>query len=170
MTAEQLFIKYSVEKLNQQAERISNCLDKLNEDQIWARHSDSENAIGNLVLHLCGNLRQWIGFGVGGKPDIRVRDREFSARAGAGTAELKERLETAVSEASEIIRSLTPVRLVEITRVQSYEMSVLEAVYHVVEHFSGHAGQIMYATKQLTGADLGFYRDLQQPAHSEQVP
>jgi uncharacterized damage-inducible protein DinB len=170
MTSEQIFLKYSADKLNQLAERIASCLDRLTPEQVWTRNSENENAVGNLVLHLSGNLRQWIGFAIAGKPDIRLRDSEFSARGGIENGELKNRLLAEAGEAAAIIASLPTQRLTETVKVQSYELPVLEAVYHVVEHFSGHTGQILFATKLWTGSDLGFYRHLSKPAHSEQVP
>jgi uncharacterized damage-inducible protein DinB len=170
MLIERVFLNYTLEKLRQLHSRIEACLDKLDHDQIWARGSGNANAVGNLVLHLCGNLRQWIGFGVAGMPDIRVRDREFAARGGIEATELKERLRAFVEETTAIIGGLTAERLVETTRVQKYELTVLEAIYHVVEHFSQHTGQIIFATKALTGEDMGFYSHLAQPKHSEQTP
>ncbi len=170
MTLEQTFLKYSADKLTQQADRIAVCLDQLTPEQIWTRNTDNENAIGNLVLHLAGNLRQWIGFGVGSKPDVRVRDREFGARGDIDAGELKERLLGVVRESAAIFEALPPERLMEMTRVQKYEITVLEAIYHAVEHFSGHTGQILFATKLATGSDLGFYTHLAKPVHFEQVP
>jgi uncharacterized damage-inducible protein DinB len=170
MTSEQIFVKYSVEKLTQLSGRVVVCLDKLTPEQVWTRNSENENAIGNLVLHLCGNLGQWIGYGVAGKPDTRVRDLEFSARGDVGVTELKERLVATVRDTVGILEDLPVQRLGERTRVQAYELTVLEAIYHVVEHFSGHTGQILFATKLWTGVDLGFYRHLNKPTHSAQVP
>lgn len=164
-----VFLKYSGDKLEQYASRIEDCLGRLSEEQVWMRNSESENAIGNLVLHLCGNLRQWIGFGIAGLPDIRHRDGEFAARDGVTVDELKQRLQTTVREMADIIAALPPERLTQTAKIQGYEVSVLEVIYHVVEHFSGHAGQILFATKLWTGADLGFHRHL-TTAHSERVP
>jgi uncharacterized damage-inducible protein DinB len=168
---DQAFIDYSCSKLKQLTDRIGTCLDQLSHDQIWLRGSENENAVGNIVLHLCGNVRQWIGFGVGGRPDVRIRDLEFAARGGAEAIDLKERLCTAVAEAISVIRPLTPERLEQTTTIQAYEVSVLQAVYHVVEHFSGHAGQIIFFTKHCTGKDLAFYAHLRsgQP-HKEKAP
>lgn len=144
-----IFIDYSIRKLRQHGGRIAECVGRLSEDQIWARGTDNENAIGNLVLHLSGNVRQWIVSAVGGRPDTRRRDEEFAA----------------------VMEALPAERLTQQIRVQDYDTTVLEAIYHVVEHFSGHAGQILYITKLLTGEDLGFYRHLQTTAaHSEQTP
>src|SRR6185437_10154721 len=129
------------------------------------------NAIGNLVLHLCGNVRQWIVAGVGEQPDIRQRSTEVDARSAGGSTELLARLRTTVEEAAAVIESLTPERLAERRTIQKYEVPVLEAVYHVVEHFSMHTGQIIFATKLFTGEDLAFYGHLRTPAaHGHKTP
>lgn len=155
-----IFLDYSAGKLREMAGRIETCVSGLAEEQIWARSSDNENATGNLMLHLSGNVRQWIVSGVGARPDTRQRDAEFAARGGRGGAELVARLKETVEEAAGVLAGLTPERLSERIVVQHYDVTVLEAIYHVVEHFSGHTGQIIFATKMLTGADLGFYRHL----------
>ena len=171
MTPEQVFLNFSAQKLEQLSGRIADCLGKLSYDQIWARGSDAENAIGNLVLHLCGNLRQWIGTGVAGKPDIRVRDREFQARGDIQPDDLRERLAGAAAEAAETIRGLGAERLLDPVEVQKYKLTVLEAIYHVVEHFAQHTGQVLFATKQMTGQDLGYYRHLDKgAAHGQTNP
>jgi len=167
---EQEFIKYSADKLTQLSSRIQDCLGRLNADQVWLRNTENENAIGNLVLHLCGNLGQWIGSGVAGKPDTRQRDQEFAARGHASPTELAERLNNVVTETVGIIRDLPPRRLSEHVTVQKYDVTVTEAIYHVVEHFGQHTGQIIFATKLLTGQDLGYYKHLHQPKHVETTP
>lgn len=168
---EQIFLEFSARKLEQLAGRIEDCLGRLSYEQVWARGADHENAVGNLVLHLCGNLRQWIGSGVAGKPDIRVREREFSARGDIRPEELRERLAGAVEEAAGIIRALPSERLLEPVAVQNYKLTVLEAIYHVVEHFAQHTGQVLFATKQMTGQDLGYYRHLEGgAAHGQKTP
>lgn len=169
-TLDQVFVDFACRKLEQLAGRIGTCLDKLTVDQIWLRGAESENAVGNLVLHLCGNVRQWIGAGAGGKPDIRVRDREFAARGGIQPAELRERLASTVAEAVAVLRGLDEAALLRQIEVQNYKGTVAEAVFHVVEHFGQHAGQIFYATKHFTGEDLGFYRHLSRTAHGEKTP
>ena len=171
MTIEAEFLDYSQRKLAQLTERICLCLDQLSSEQVWARDNQSENAIGNLVLHLEGNVRQWICFGVGGREDVRDRDAEFAARAGLSVEELKQRLRRTVDEAIDLLKTLSGQRLTEQARVQGYNLTVLEAIYHVVEHFSGHTGQVLFATKLLTGADLGFHGHLRQvQEHSETTP
>jgi uncharacterized damage-inducible protein DinB len=167
---DRIFVNFSGKKLLQLESRIEDCLGRLTVEQIWTRGTENENAIGNLVLHLCGNVRQWITAGVGGKPDIRVRDREFSARGGVETGELLERLKGSVQEAVAVIDSVSASRLTEHVTIQKYDVTVLEAIAHVVEHFSQHTGQIMFATKMITGGDLGYYRHLRAAGQAEKTP
>jgi uncharacterized damage-inducible protein DinB len=160
VTAEEIFVAFSADKLEQLHGRIHDCLARLTPEQIWTRNSENENAIGNLVLHLCGNVRQWIGSGVAGMPDHRQRDAEFDARGGMAQAELAERLNTTVTEAVRIIREVPAQRLTERIFPQGYDVTVLEAIAHVVEHFSMHTGQIILLTKMITGQDLVYYQHL----------
>jgi uncharacterized damage-inducible protein DinB len=154
------FLEFSARKLRQLLSRIHTCLEKLDETQIWLRAADNSNSIGNLCLHLSGNVRQWILHGIGRQPDHRQRDAEFAARGGVTKDELWQRLSGPVQDAVTVLEHLPPEQLPETVRPQNYEVSTLEAVYHVVEHFAEHTGQILYATKALTGEDLGFYRHL----------
>jgi uncharacterized damage-inducible protein DinB len=170
-TLHQEFVRCSAERLRLSSGRVESCLGKLNDEQIWARGSENANAIGNLVLHLCGNVRQWIVSGVGGAPDLRQRDQEFAARGGVAVSELVERLRGTVDEAAAVLERVTAERLMEPLVIQGYHATGMAAIYHVVEHFSGHTGQIIFATKMLTGEDLGFYRHLSRAAaHSEKTP
>jgi uncharacterized damage-inducible protein DinB len=170
-SCDRIFLDYSARKLRQLTGRIEDCLGRLTEEQIWARGAETENAVGNLVLHLSGNVRQWIVAGVGGRPDIRERDAEFGARGGLAAPALAGHLRAIVDEAAGLIETLAPDRLAEPLAVQDYHVTVFEAIYHVVEHFSGHTGQIIYATKLLTGEDLGYYKHLKTVApHGLQTP
>ena len=167
---DQIFLRSSARKLEQLLSRIRDCLAKLSTDEIWARGHENENAIGNLVLHLNGNVRQWIISGVGGAPDTRARDAEFAARGGIELADLRERLESTVREAIVAIGKVTPDRMTERLTIQKYEVTVMEAIFHVVEHFAQHTGQIIFVTKMLTGEDLGFYKHLRAAVHAEKTP
>jgi uncharacterized damage-inducible protein DinB len=170
-TLQREFLAFSADTLRQQSGRIASCLEKLTDEQVWARGSDNQNAIGNLVLHLCGNVRQWIISGVGGASDVRQREGEFAARSGIPVSELVERLHATVEEAAAVVERVTTERLAQSLAIQGYPVTGLGAIYHVVEHFSGHTGQIIFATKMLTGVDLGFYRHLTgTAAHSEKAP
>jgi uncharacterized damage-inducible protein DinB len=158
------FLSFSAAKLRQYVDRIAACMDRLTDDQIWSRGHATENSIGNLCLHLSGNVRQWILQG------LRDRDSEFAAKGGVPRAELISQLRDTVEAACQVISSFTAARLEDKVTVQGYHQTVLEAVYHVVEHFAGHTGQIIFATKALQGEDLGFYRHLSQPQHNEATP
>lgn len=153
----ELFLSHSVRKLEQMTSAIRLCLGKLSDEEVWRRAGANENAVGNLVVHLCGNVSQWIGHSVGGEPDTRNRPAEFSSGNHPRQA-LEEKLDSAVSHATGILRALPPERLAAQVVTQSGECSVLEAIYQVVGHFQQHTGQIIFATKQMTGEDLGIYR------------
>jgi len=154
-TLERTFVRFSIDRLKLLASRVGDCLGRLTEEQVWARSNENQNAIGNLVLHLCGNVRQWIISGIGGAPDVRQRDAEFAARATAGRPELAAALTTTLSEALTVLENLPLTRLGERLIVQGRDVTVLEAIYIVVEHFGGHTGQIIFATKLHAGQDLG---------------
>ena len=160
MTIENDFLASAAVKLAENLERIEACVPKLPADSLWARGSENENAVGNLLLHLNGNVRQWVLSGIAGAPDTRDRPSEFSARSGVTAQAMLTNLRGTVGEAVEVFRSLPHPRLTERVRIQGYDATVLSAIFHVVEHFSGHTYQIILLTKRATGADLGFYGDL----------
>jgi uncharacterized damage-inducible protein DinB len=160
MSIEAEFVRVAINDLEQFCGRIEACVAKLTPEQVWGRGGENQNAIGNLLLHLSGNVRQWIVAGIGGANDTRVRDREFSERRRIDPAELVSLLKAAVNEAEEAMRGLSADQLMERIAVQGYDVTKLEAIFHVVEHFSGHTFQIIFATKLLTGGDLGFYAHL----------
>ena len=156
------FIRVSRHELQQRLLRVEYCLQKLTLEQIWSREHEIENSVGNLVLHLCGNIRQWIISGVAGAPDHRDRDAEFAQREPVGAEKLATILRATVEEADRILASLTPDELLAKKKIQVYNLTVLNAVYHVVEHFGEHTGQIMWATKRMLGEDLNFYGYLKE--------
>lgn len=170
MSAGPLFLEFSAKKLRQLLSRIHVCLELLDDERLWLRSGDSSNSVANLCLHLTGNVRQWILHGVAGQPDTRARDAEFAARGGLDRAALWSGLNETVQQACAVIEQIPPEDLTRTILPQHYDVSVLEAVYHVVEHFAQHTGQILYATKALTGADLGFYRHLSGTAQPPPPP
>jgi uncharacterized damage-inducible protein DinB len=159
-TTSVLFTRFAATKLRQFTERIEFCVSRLSDEQIWLRGGENSNAVGNLCAHLAGNVRQWVLHGVAGQPDSRDRDAEFAARGAGSRAEMLARLRETVAEACAVIESQDEDSLRRIVRPQNYEVTTLEAVFHVVEHFAQHTGQILFATKAMTGEDLGFYRHL----------
>jgi uncharacterized damage-inducible protein DinB len=139
--------------------KIRRCLDALPADAVWRRADEHSNSVGNLLLHLAGNVRQWIVSSVGGAPDARERSGEFAAREGANADALFALLRAAVDDADAVIASLTPAQLLERRTIQGRDVTVLDAVYHVVEHFALHTGQIILLTKQHAPGRIRFYED-----------
>ena len=133
--------------------KIDRSLEALTDADVWWRPNEASNSIGNLLLHLCGNVTQWIVGGVAGRPYERVRQQEFDNRSPVPRGELLERLRRIVAEADEVLAALDPAALIERRRIQSYDVSVLEAIYHVVEHFGMHTGQIILLSKMRTGTE-----------------
>jgi Protein of unknown function (DUF1572) len=154
-----LFLTHSVLKLEQMTGFIERCLDELTDEQVWHRDSAQENSVGNLILHLAGNIRQWIGHGLAGLPDVRERDAEFAALGNISRAELRDHLRAVVTPAIDTVAGLTPAMLIEKRLIQGGERTGLEAVYQVVGHLQQHTGQIVFATKSFARKDL----DLQKP-------
>ena len=136
--------------------KIRRCLEVLSRDDVWWRAHENSNSIGNLVLHLCGNIRQWIVSGLGGEEDRR-RPVEFSRRRPVPKDQLLEMLETTVQEATQVLDSLSEQDLATTRRIQVYDVTGLQAVLHVVEHFAYHTGQIIYITRLRKNVDLKFY-------------
>lgn len=137
--------------------KIERCVARLGDDEVWWRRGEESNSIGNLLLHLSGNVRQWIVSGVGGAQDTRTRQSEFDERTRIPRAELLERLRQTLQEADAVLENLRPDVVLERRVFQGTEESILDAVFHVVEHFSMHTGQIILLTKMLTENDLRFY-------------
>jgi len=136
--------------------RIERSVEQLTDEALWWRANAESNSVGNLLLHLAGNVRQWIVAGVGGAPDVRHRQEEFDATGGRSREELLTTLRAAVRDADATLARLTPDRLQDRLTIQGSDVTVFEAIYHVVEHFSMHTGQIIFVAKAQTG-DLAFY-------------
>jgi len=137
--------------------RIRHAIKELPQEDLWWRPNPACNSIGNLVLHLAGNVRQWVVSGIGGAEDVRKRDEEFKADGGYSASELLEHLEASVDAVEEVLSRLSPQELLDPRVIQGMDVQVLDAPYHVVEHFSTHTGQIIYLAKLRTGEDLGFW-------------
>jgi uncharacterized damage-inducible protein DinB len=151
------FIEHSSKLLtDQHLPRIERCLAQLSDEEIWWRPNPECNSVGNLMLHLAGNVRQWLISGVGGAADRRQRQQEFDERRPIPREELFSGLKGTVEEATAVLASISPRSLRERRQIQGRDVTVLEAIYHVVEHFSMHTGQIILLTKMRKG-DLGFY-------------
>jgi uncharacterized damage-inducible protein DinB len=148
--------------------KINAAIAELDDQQIWWRPNESSNSIGNLILHLSGNVRQWIIAGVGGQADIRNRASEFAERDKIGKDALLNLLKTTLGEADAVLAKVegdcaaqSDAPLQRVVAPQAFDQTVLDAVFHVVEHFSGHTGQIVFIAKWLLEDRLRFYDDRQ---------
>jgi uncharacterized damage-inducible protein DinB len=139
--------------------KIRAAVETLPADRLWWRPNESTNSVGNLLLHLSGNVRQWLISGVGRQPDVRKRNMEFAARGGANAAGMLEGLDATIREADNVLRALLPSELQERRQIQARDTTVMEAVYHVVEHFAGHTGQIIWIAKMASPGAVRFYED-----------
>jgi uncharacterized damage-inducible protein DinB len=137
--------------------KIRRCLEVMEEGDLWWRAHETDNSVGNLVLHLCGNVRQWIISGIGGAPDSRERSKEFSERNPVPGKELLTKLGDTLTEADQVLAAFPVDQIMKPCTIQGYRQTALQAIFHVVEHFSYHTGQIIYITKMRRGIDLKFY-------------
>ncbi len=157
------FLEFSRWKLLEQYwPRLRSCVESLTDDQVWWRPNEASNSIGNLILHLNGNVRQWMVASFNSLEDNRERPAEFAQRDLMPRAELLELLGDTMQQAAEVLRRLTIADLLATMHIQGYTVNGMYAVYQVVEHFGLHYGQVAYITKLVSGKDLGFYRELNQ--------
>ena len=138
--------------------KIERCLDRLSDADIWWRPNEASNSIGNLILHLCGNVTMWIAGGVGSLAFERHRQREFDERRQIPAVELRSRLRIVVQQADEVMSAVAQNDLLSRRQIQGYDVTVLEAIYHVVEHFSMHTGQIITLSKARVEGDLTLWK------------
>lgn len=156
-----LFLQFSRNKLIEQYwPRLRKAVEPLTLQQIWWRPNPASNSIGNLILHLNGNVWQWIVASFNGLEDQRNRPAEFSATGDLPAADLLARLGETMEEVAKVLARLTLEDLLATYHIQGYTVTGLAAVYQVVEHFGLHYGQIVYIAKALEGRDLGFYSEL----------
>jgi uncharacterized damage-inducible protein DinB len=144
-------------RLNENPARIKKCLSLLSEDEVWDSPNTNTNSIGNLILHLNGNIKQYIHESLGGVEFVRQRDLEFSERKTKDKSQLLESIETTLEEACEILSHCSESELKKVRTVQGFELSGIGCAIHVCEHLSYHVGQIALLTKLITNQDLGFY-------------
>jgi hypothetical protein len=153
------------EELTAALARIRHCLEQLSDEQVWHRPAEAMNSIGNLLLHLAGNLRQWLLAGLGGAGDERNRPAEFSERRAVPKAELFGTLQSVVSAAQGILAAQTAEDWLRVRRIQGFDVTGLGAAINSVSHFRGHTQEIVHMTRALLGES---YRFAWVPATPEQ--
>lgn len=157
-------IDAAINHIEENTHRIEKCLHLLNTAEIWKKPNPAANSIGNLVLHLCGNITQYIISSIGGVPDVRNRNQEFLLAGTLNKDQLLEELYNTVAKATLVIKEVTEEELLRKRMVQGFNLNGVEIIMHVTEHYSYHTGQIALLTKLTKAIDLGFYagQDLNQ--------
>ncbi|NJN78946.1 MAG: DUF1572 family protein [Saprospiraceae bacterium] len=155
------FIENAIYRLEESTRMVKKAFEELSEEDIWRKPNNSLNSIGNLILHLCGNIQQYAVASLGEKPDTRKRDAEFEAEGGFSKIELLNLLTERVEVAKKTISNATVEQLITKRIVQGFNFSGIGIIIHVVEHYSYHTGQIAFWTKLLKNRDLGFYEGLE---------
>lgn len=151
------FVAFARRKLADHAAQAVRCAGLLSDAEAWQRVNEHSHSVANLLLHLRGNVLMWIVDGVGGQRFDRDRPAEFAARGPAPVAPLVEQLQDALRRADEVLAGLGADALEHTYTIQGYDVTGLEAVFHVVEHFAFHTGQIISMTKALRNCDLSLY-------------
>ena len=153
-------INQSIHRIELNVPRIGKCVNELSDEEVWKKPNESSNSAGNLILHICGNMTQYIISSLGHNEDKRKRDEEFAATGGISKVELLEKLSATAKQAVEVLRNTNENELLRLRKVQGFDISGIAIIVHVVEHFSYHTGQIVFWTKMLKDKDLGFYKGM----------
>lgn len=152
------FIEDSKHRLFDEAlPRLRKCIDELSDEQLWYRPNEHSNSAGNLILHLNGNIKQWIIAGLGSAENTRNRQSEFDDRNGISKSQLINELEEVMDDAKKVVSSLDPMTLIHKRHIQGFYETGISMLLHVVEHYSYHVGQITYIVKSLKNIDMGYY-------------
>ena len=138
-------------------ERIKKCLSHLTEEQIWYKHNSNVNSVGNLILHLCGNVTQYNLHGIDGQDDTRQRAKEFSEKGPIASSILEQQLDELQVKVNAALDRISANHLIEDRVVQGFDENVTSILIHVTEHFSYHVGQITYYTKYVNDVDTAYY-------------
>ena len=154
------FKSNAIFRLKEGQRMILLAFNNIDEQQLWLYPQKNGLALGNQIVHICGNMRQYIISSLGGQYDVRKRDLEFSIQGGMSKKELLEHLERTIHQAVEVIQKTEAKEYTKYRKVQGFTLSGLGVVLHAVEHFSYHVGQIAFWVKQLTNQDLGFYKNV----------
>ncbi len=142
--------------------RLRRCMKELSEEQLWYRPNESSNSVGNLVLHLCGNVRQWLLATLAGAKDTRRRDAEFAERGPLPKSRLFHMLDELEAEITPLLHQISPEQLLQTYQVQIFQPTGIGILVHVTEHFSYHLGQATYIVKMLKDMDLRYYGKLEE--------
>lgn len=167
MTVTTQFKEQSIFRLQEKKEHITKCFQQLDDHDMWWQPNEVSNSVGTIILHLCGNIGQYVLSSLGQQPDHRQRDLEFSTRNSHNKEELLRLISEAIDQASEVIRNCTENELLRVRIVQGFSFSGLGVALHAVEHLSYHTGQIAYLVKLKKDQQIGLYDDFDLNATNE---
>src|SRR4051812_39530616 len=151
------FTSEAIHRIDENTQKLATCIQELEEGEIWKRPNQHSNSVGNIILHLCGNIRQYAISSLGNREDVRERDKEFSADGGYSGHELLKKLKDTIEQAKGIIQNISEAELLRKRKVQGYTHSGIGIIIHVTEHYSYHTGQVIFWIKLVKDTDLGFY-------------
>ena len=154
-------------RTDEKTEMNLKCLELLSEEELWLKPNAASNSVGNLLLHLCGNISQYIISGLGQQADTRKRELEFSTKGGYSKKELLDRFQQVLEQAKTILRETDSEAWLKTYRIQGFELTGVGIAVHAVEHYAYHTGQIAFWTKMLKEQDLGFYDGINLDAKNE---
>ncbi|MFS4468361.1 DinB family protein [Maribacter sp. 2210JD10-5] len=152
------FVQNALYRLDESTRMNGISLEQLSNEELWKRPNETLNSVGNLILHLCGNITQYVISSLGEKEDTRDRDSEFATQQYFPKKVLLKKLKETVDEAKRAINDASMKQLLRKRNVQGFYFSGIGVILHAVEHYSYHTGQIAFWTKQLKNKDLGFYK------------
>ncbi|MEZ4857644.1 MAG: DinB family protein [Flavobacteriaceae bacterium] len=154
------FKKNAVFRIDESTRMIEKSLLEITFDELWQKPNESLNSIGNLLLHLCGNMTQYVVSSLGNLPDYRNREEEFTITGGFSKKALLQKLQTTLEMVKKTIQETSEEQFAKERSVQGFTLSGTGIVLHVVEHYSYHTGQIAFWVKLLKNKDLGFYENI----------
>lgn len=152
------FKSQCIHRIELNTPRIDACLNLLSETEVWKKPNAASNSVANLILHLCGNMTQYVISSLGGEEDQRQRDLEFSTKGGFTKEQLSNKLHETVAKVNHIIKDINRDQILKLRSVQGFEYTGVGILLHITEHYSYHTGQIALITKLITNKDLGFYK------------
>lgn len=136
---------------------IKHCVDQVSQEQFWWRPEPDMNSIANILLHLSGNIRQWIIAGMNGAIDDRDRPKEFQDRSGAPKDLIWKAFSETLDEARLTLSRMNSASLGIVRKIQGYEVNGVDAIYNSTSHLQGHTQEIIYITRMLLGSSYKFY-------------
>ncbi|HMB95932.1 MAG TPA: DUF1572 family protein [Tepidisphaeraceae bacterium] len=143
-------------ELSKSLHKITHCLNQLNDEQIWHRPAAEMNSIANILIHLCGNLRQWIICGVGGANDVRNRQAEFDDRSMRSKKDLLAEFSDVIRQCDAVLAKVDRKNLLEMRRIQGFDVQLLGAIFSTCGHLQGHVQEIIHITRMQKGTDYQF--------------